>query len=59
MTTGLPAVAPETPASALLPLLADGGAEAVPVIAAGRIVGIVTRSDMLSALARQTVRAGL
>ncbi len=59
MTTGLPTVAPDTPASALLPLLADGGAEAVPVIAAGRIVGIVTRTDLLSALARTTVRAGL
>lgn len=44
---------PLTPVGALLPLLADGGAEAVPIVVEGRIVGIVTRSDLVSALARR------
>lgn len=56
MTTGLPSVESATPAAALIPLLADGGAEAVPVLDDGRIVGIVTRTDLLSALARSTAR---
>jgi CBS domain-containing membrane protein len=43
-------VAPDTPVGALLSLLADGGAEAVPVVKEARIVGIVTRSDLVSAL---------
>lgn len=44
---------PLTPVGALLPLLADGGAEAVPIVVEGRILGIVTRSDLVSALARR------
>ncbi len=59
MSTGLPTVDAATPAAALLPLLADGGAEAVPVMDGTRIVGIVTRTDLLSALARSTARLGL
>jgi CBS domain-containing membrane protein len=46
-------VAPDLPVGGLLPLLADGGAEAVPVVDGSRIVGIVTRSDLVSALARR------
>lgn len=46
-------VAPDVPVGGLLPLLADGGAEAVPVVDGQRIVGIVTRSDLVSALARR------
>lgn len=57
MTTDLPSVARNTPAAALIPMLADGGAEAVPVLDGGRIVGIVTRTDLLSALARSTARS--
>ena len=56
MTTDLPTVAPATLAASLLPLLADGGAEAVPVMDGDRIVGIVTRTDLLSALARSAAR---
>lgn len=56
MTHGLPSVTAETAAASLLPLLADGGEEAVPVMAGERIVGIVTRTDLLSALARNTAR---
>lgn len=58
MGTGLPTVAPDTPVGQLLPLLADGGLEAVPVIEAGALVGIVTRTDLIAALARELARAG-
>lgn len=44
---------PDTPVGALLPLLSDGGGEAVAVVRNGRPVGIVTRSDLVSALARR------
>lgn len=56
MTTDLPTVDATTPVAELLPLLADGGAEAVPVMEGTRIVGIVTRTDLLSALARSAAR---
>lgn len=53
METGVPQVTPTTPVGALLPLLADGGAEAVPVVEGAAIVGIVTRTDLVSALAQR------
>ncbi|GAB1477532.1 HPP family protein [Paracoccaceae bacterium] len=43
---------PETPAAALVNLLADGGQQAVPVLEAGHLVGLVTRSDLIALLAR-------
>ncbi len=57
MKTGIPQVTPETPVGALLPLLADGGAEAIPVVERAAIVGIVTRTDLLSALAQRLALA--
>jgi CBS domain-containing protein len=45
-----------TPATALLPMLAEGECDAVPVLKRGRIVGIVTRTEMIVALARQSLR---
>lgn len=56
MTTGLPTVVATTPVASLMPLLADGGAEAVPVMQGDRIVGIATRTDLLSAFVRSTAR---
>ncbi|HEX2020307.1 MAG TPA: HPP family protein [Aurantimonas sp.] len=56
MSTGLPSVTAGMQAASLLPLLSDGGNEAVPVMEGRRIVGIVTRTDLLSALARSTAR---
>ncbi len=53
MKTGVPQVTPSTPVGALLPLLADGGAEAIPVVEGSAIVGIVTRTDLVSALAQR------
>lgn len=57
METGVPQVTPATPVGALLPLLADGGAEAVPVVEGAAIVGIVTRTDLVSALAQRLALA--
>jgi len=56
MTTGLPTVVATTPVASLMPLLADGGAEAVPVMQGDRIIGIATRTDLLSAFVRSTAR---
>jgi CBS domain-containing membrane protein len=43
---------------ALLPMLAEGHCDAVPILERGRIVGIVTRADLVAVLARQALRAG-
>jgi CBS domain-containing membrane protein len=53
IATKVPKVTPDTPVGALLPLLADGGAEAVPVVDGPAIVGLVTRTDLVSALAQR------
>lgn len=53
-----PRAAPKTPIGALLPMMADGENDAVPVIEGNRITGIVTRTDLISALARSVARAG-
>ncbi|OSP55857.1 HPP family protein [Pseudoruegeria sp. SK021] len=55
MTAALPRATPDTPAGALLPMLAEGGHDAVPVLVRGRIVGIVTRTDLIAALARRSL----
>ncbi|NHF74121.1 HPP family protein [Paracoccus xiamenensis] len=47
---------PDTPIAALLPQLA-GGMDAVPILDGGRIVGVVTQTDLIAALARQSLRA--
>lgn len=52
-----PSAAPDTPIAALLPQLASG-MDAVPILDAGRIVGVVTQTDLIAALARQSLRAG-
>lgn len=56
MQVAPPAAAPGTPVAALLPLLATEGTDAVPILEGGRIVGIVTRTDLIAALARQSLR---
>ncbi len=56
MTTDGPRAAIDTPVAALLPLMADGDVDAVPIIRGHTIVGIVTRTDMMSALARISLR---
>ncbi len=59
MSVDLPSVTPDMPASTIIGYLADGGSEAVPVLQGPRIVGIVTRTDLVSALARHMARDGL
>lgn len=53
MEVALPRATLHTPAGLLLPWLADGRTEAVPVMEHGRLVGIVTRTDLLGALAHR------
>lgn len=45
-----------TPIGALLHMMADGRTDAVPVLEYGAIIGIVTRTDLIAALARNAVR---
>lgn len=56
MSTDVPTTTPDAPIATLLPKLADGSCDAVPVLDGGRIVGIVTRTDLIAALARQSLR---
>lgn len=58
MTIDLRVVRPEDGVAILVQLLADGGVQAAPVVERQRLVGIVTRSDLLAILAHQTVLAG-
>jgi CBS domain-containing membrane protein len=56
MSVAGPRATTNTPISALLPMMADGDVDAVPVIEHGAITGIVTRTDLIAALARSVVR---
>lgn len=57
MSVAGPRAVPGTPVAMLLPMMADGAVDAVPVLDRGRIVGIVTRTDLIAALARSSLRA--
>lgn len=57
MSVAVPRVTTNTPIGALLPMMADGETDAVPVIEYGKIVGIVTRTDLIAALARRAARS--
>lgn len=50
-----PAIAlpPDATLSDLLPLLSDGRQQSVPITSAGRLVGIVSRSDLIALLSRK------
>lgn len=56
MTGTTPRATLATPLSELLPMLAEGSCDAVPVLEQDRIVGIVTRTDLIAALVRETAR---
>lgn len=58
MSVAGPRAVPATPVGVLLPMMADGDVDAVPVLEKGRIVGIVTRTDLIAALARSGLREG-
>lgn len=53
MRNDLPRVAPDTPVGALMPILSDRGIAAVPVVDSARLVGMVTRTDLVAALAQR------
>ena len=59
MTTELGTVRPDEGIGVLVQLLADGGVQAAPVVESARLVGIVTRSDLIAVLTRQTPIAGV
>ena len=56
MQTATPVARADMPIAALLPLLAEGTCDAVPVLEGARLIGIVTRSDLIAALARESLR---
>ncbi|MCX7567361.1 HPP family protein [Sulfitobacter sp. F26169L] len=56
MSTHSPRATPDTPLTALLPLMAEGAVDAVPILSDAKIVGIVTRTDLISALARLSIQ---
>lgn len=56
MAEGVPVAAPDTPIAALLPHLAASDTDAVPILCDGTIGGIVTRTDLIAALSRETLR---
>lgn len=57
MTTRLKTVGPQDGVGVLVQLLADGGVQAAPVFDGDRLVGIVTRSDLLAVLAHHMILA--
>ena len=59
MSVAGPRADADTPVGALLPMMADGDTDAVPVLDQGRIIGIVTRTDLIATLARSAARAEL
>lgn len=58
MSVAGPRATTDTPIAALLPMMSEGDTDAVPVLEYARIVGIVTRTDLIAALARSAARAG-
>lgn len=56
MAERVPVAGPLTPMGALLPMVADGDIDGVPVLQGGKLVGIVTRTDLLAAVARELAR---
>ncbi|ETA52630.1 HPP family protein [Ponticoccus alexandrii] len=56
MSVAGPRATADTPIGALLPMMAEGDTDAVPVLEYGKIVGIVTRTDLVVALARSAAR---
>lgn len=57
MSVAVPRATTLTPIGVLLPMMADGEVDAVPVLEYDRITGIVTRTDLIAALARSAARS--
>ncbi|MDU9006838.1 HPP family protein [Sedimentitalea todarodis] len=56
MAAAGPRAVKKTPVGALLAMMADDDVDAVPVLEHGRVTGIVTRTDLIAAMARKAVR---
>lgn len=56
MQNRVPQVAAEDSVASLLPLMADGDVDAVPVLDGKHIVGIATRTDLVAGLTRMAAR---
>lgn len=59
MGVAVPRALGTTPLSALLAMMGDGDVDAVPVLEYGTIIGIVTRTDVIAAMARRIARSSL
>lgn len=59
MGVAVPRALGTTPLSALLAMMGDGDVDAVPVLEYGAIIGIVTRTDVIAAMARRIARSSL
>lgn len=57
MDGAVPTLAPDSPLAPLIALMADAHQQAVPVVSHGRLLGLVTRSDLMTGLAH-TLRTG-
>ena len=55
MDASSPYVSPDAPVAQLLPMMADGEVDAVPVLDEGVLVGIVTGTDLIAALAHKSL----
>ena len=55
MAAGGPRATPQTSISALLALMSEGEVDAVPVLNDARLCGLVTRTDMIAAIARHSL----
>lgn len=58
MSVAGPRATTNIPIAALLPMMSERGTDAVPVLEYTKIVGIVTRTDLIAALARSVARIG-
>lgn len=56
MSRDVPTTAPQAKVASLLTMMADGACDAVPVLDQGRLTGIVTRTDLIAALARESLK---
>lgn len=56
MSVTVPRAIATTPLGALLPLMGDTDVDAVPILEYGKLIGIVTRTDLIAAMARGIAR---